>query len=62
MSFIAYYILMCLLGVVVVTATIMRNKASTQRRCILWNRAALVTWHLGAILFIAYLTDPLIIT
>ena len=62
MSFIAYYILMCLLGVVVITATIMRNKASTVRRCKIWNRVAFFTWHVGAILFVIYLYDYFIAT
>lgn len=62
MEFLAYYLLMCVLGVVVIVATLMRNKASTQRRCKMWNRVAFVTWHIGAILFVAYLYDYFIAT
>lgn len=62
MEFIAYYLLMCALGVVVITATIMRNRASSVRRCKIWNRAAIVTWHVGAILFVVYLYDFFIAT
>jgi uncharacterized BrkB/YihY/UPF0761 family membrane protein len=55
--FAIYYVLMCYLGALVIIATIMRNRAKTTRRCELWNDVAVITWHIGAILFIIYLTD-----
>lgn len=54
-----YYALMCVIGAVVITSTVMRNKASTQRRCKLWNRVAIISWHVGAILFIIFAADTL---
>jgi hypothetical protein len=56
-----YYILMCYLGALVIVATVMRNRAKTQRRCEIWNDIALVTWHVGAVLFIVYLADFLVV-
>lgn len=55
-----YYLLMCAIGVVVITATIMRNHSSTQRRCRTWNKIAMISWHLGAILFIIFAADTLL--
>lgn len=52
-----YYVLMCYLGALVILATVMRNRAKTPRRCEIWNDVALITWHVGAILFVVYLAD-----
>ena len=56
-----YYLLMAYLGALVIVATIMRNQAATERRCHDWNIIAITTWHLGAILFIIYLADLILI-
>lgn len=54
-----YYALMCCIGAVGITATVMRNKASSTRRCKIWNRVAMISWHVGAILFIVFAADAL---
>lgn len=60
--FIAYYLLMCVIGAVVIVSTVMRNRASTPRRCHNWNRVAMGTWVLGAVLFAVYVIDAFNLT
>lgn len=55
-----YYILMCYLGLLVILATIMRNRSTNERRIHTWNTIAITTWHTGAILFVVYLADLII--
>lgn len=58
-----YYLLMCCLGAVVLGLALARNRANVagdERRCRKLYKASLVTWHIGAILFVIYLGDLLI--